>query len=170
MRLFVAAWPPADVVTQLAALPRPAVKGVRWTRPDQWHVTLRFLGNVADGEVDGVVAVLAAAPMGRSEAVLGPAVGRFGHRILHVPVEGLAGAASVVVEATAPYGEPPEDRPFKGHVTLARVGERARVDLRALAGGPVSATWPVEELTLVASRLDPSGARYEIVERFETVG
>ena len=48
MRLFVAVWPPVDVVERLSELPRPAVDGVRWTTPDQWHVTIRFLGEVAD--------------------------------------------------------------------------------------------------------------------------
>ncbi|MFP5319647.1 MAG: RNA 2',3'-cyclic phosphodiesterase [Acidimicrobiia bacterium] len=168
MRLFVAAWPPAGVVSLLAALPRTEVKGLRWTRRDQWHVTLRFLGNVED--VDGVVAALRAAPVGRTEAVMGPAVSRFGHRVLHVPVDGLSAAASAVVRATAGFGEPPENRPFRGHVTLARAADRARVDLRPLAGTPLSGTWPVDEVTLVASRLSPAGARYEIVERFPTSG
>ena len=43
-RLFIAVWPPPDVVEQVAALPRPPVAGLRWTEPEQWHVTLRFLG------------------------------------------------------------------------------------------------------------------------------
>lgn len=168
MRLFVAAWPPADVVSSLAALPRPEIKGLRWTRPDQWHVTLRFLGDVDD--VDGVVAALRRASIGRTEAVMGPTVGRFGHRILHVPVDGLGDAAAAVGRATAGLGEPPEDRPFRGHVTLARVADRARVDLRQLAGTPLAGAWPVDELTLVASRLSAGGARYEVVERFPATG
>ena len=36
-RLFVAVWPPDDVVAELAALPRPDQPGLRWTTPDQWH-------------------------------------------------------------------------------------------------------------------------------------
>lgn len=164
MRLFVAAWPPAEVVSLLAELPRPAVKGVRWTRPDQWHVTLRFLGNVDD--VESVVAALRAVRAAGATAVMGPAVGRFGHRILHVPVEGLKEVAGAVVAATAGIGEPPDDRPFRGHITLARVADRARVDLRPLAGTALSASWPVDEVALVVSRLAPTGARYEIVDRF----
>ena len=50
VRLFVAVWPPADVVTRVAALPRPDVAGLRWTAPDHWHVTLRFLGSVPAAE------------------------------------------------------------------------------------------------------------------------
>ncbi len=168
MRLFVAAWPPAEVVSLLAGLPRPDVKGVRWTRPEQWHVTLRFLGGVDD--VEGGVAALRGVTVTPATALLGPAVGRFGHRILHVPVSGLEGAAGAVRSVTAGIGEPPDDRPFRGHVTLARVADRARLDLRPLAGAALSASWPVDELTLVASRLLPTGARYEVVERFPLDG
>ena len=42
-RLFVAVWPPDDVLDRLAVLPRPEVDGLRWTDQDHWHVTLRFL-------------------------------------------------------------------------------------------------------------------------------
>ena len=47
-RLFVAVVPPDDVLEAVAALPRPVEPGVRWTRPDTWHVTLRFLGDRVD--------------------------------------------------------------------------------------------------------------------------
>jgi 2'-5' RNA ligase len=165
-RLFVAVWPPAEVVELIAALSRPTVIGLRWTRQDQWHVTLRFLGAVADPPA--VVEALASVAAAQSpvELSVGPAVGRFGHRVLHVPVEGLADLASAVTAATAHVGKPPEDRPFSGHLTLARVGKEARVNLRAIEGETISARWPVSELTLVESKLSPAGARYQIVERF----
>jgi 2'-5' RNA ligase len=169
-RLFVAVWPPPDVVDQIAARARPTVIGLRWTGPDQWHVTLRFFGWVDDQAE--VSAALAAAVSGLApvEATVGPSVGRFGHRVLHVPVEGLGQLAAAVVTATAGLGKPPEDRAFSGHLTLARVGRGARVNLRALAGEPVNARWPVSDVTLVESRLSPAGARYEMVERFPLTG
>ena len=76
MRLFVAAWPPEPVVSVLAALERPSVEGVRWTAPEQWHVTLRFLGDVDASSVDDVVSSLAAAASGLApaRAVMGPAL------------------------------------------------------------------------------------------------
>lgn len=165
-RLFVAVWPPADVVGLVAALARPTVIGVRWTREDQWHVTLRFLGSVTDPPAVSQALAVVAASQPPVEAVVGPAVGRFGHRVLHVPVEGLAGIASAVVSATAHLGKPPEDRPFSGHLTLARVAKDGRVNLRALEGEPVGARWLVSELTLVESKLSPAGARYQVVETF----
>jgi 2'-5' RNA ligase len=170
-RLFVAVWPPADIVEQVAALARPQIEGLRWTRPDQWHVTLRFLGRVDEASAADVSAALSSVGVssvgGPSlEATIGPAVGRFGRRVLHVPVQGLGPLATAVVDATAGFGEPPEDRPFAGHLTLARVGRGARDDLRPLAGASIGGRWLVDELTLVESRLSPAGARYEVVERF----
>ena len=167
-RLFVAVWPPPELVAQLAALPRPDMAGLRWTRPEQWHVTLRFLGSVAEGEpVIEALASMAAAPV---EAMAGPATGRFGQRVLHLPVGGLADLAAGVVRATQLLGKEPEHRPFAGHLTLARVAPGARVDLRPLAGVPVGGRWPVREVTLVESRLSPSGPRYQVVKRFPLAG
>lgn len=169
-RLFVAVWPPADVVEHVAALARPTVIGLKWTRQDQWHVTLRFLGGVEYPSRASEALTAVAAEHGPVQAAVGPAVSRFGHRVLHVPVDGLEGLATAVVTATAHLGKPPEDRPFSGHLTLARVGKEARVNLRALEGEPISCHWLVSELTLVESKLSPAGARYQIVETFPLTG
>lgn len=51
MRLFVAVWPPPGAVDELGRAlvdVRAAVPQLRWTIPEQWHVTLAFLGEVAD--------------------------------------------------------------------------------------------------------------------------
>jgi RNA 2',3'-cyclic 3'-phosphodiesterase len=162
-RLFVAVSPPEDVLDRVAALDRPEVAGLRWTDRGQWHVTLRFLGRVDD--VSAAAEALRGVRAAPTVAFLGPAVGRFGHRVLHVPVAGLGAVAAAVVAATAHVGEPPEERPFAGHLTLARVTGRTKVDLRPLAGQPVEGSWPVDEVCLVASHLSRRGARYETLER-----
>ena len=46
VRLFVAVWPPESVVEMLLGLDRPEGPELRWTTEPQWHVTLRFLGEV----------------------------------------------------------------------------------------------------------------------------
>ena len=163
MRLFVAVWPPEDVVEELAALPRPEVAGLRWTDPGQWHVTLRFLGDMDQsvaGDAFGRIV-----PPGRAQAELGPATGRFGRRILHAPVHGLAGLAAATAAATGGVGQPLDRRAFTGHVTLARARPRRGVDLRPLEGVPVAGRWTVSEITLVASHVGGGGpSRYEVVE------
>lgn len=144
--------------------------GLRWTKPDQWHVTLRFLGAVDDARVEPVAQAVAdiAGRVAPVAVTAGPVTGRFGHRILHLPVDGLSALADAVGEATAGFGEPPEDRVFTGHLTLART--KGRVNLGPLEGTPLAARWLVEELTLVESRLSAAGARYEVVARFPLVG
>ena len=146
--------------------------GLRWTGPEQWHVTLRFLGEV-DGEA---VPVARAAFRGISveesvTAELGPATGRFGRRVLHAPVAGLETLAAATVVATAGVGKAPDTRPFAGHITLARARDRRGVDLRPLAGVPLAGRWTVGEARLVASELSGSGpARYEVVETLPVGG
>jgi 2'-5' RNA ligase len=173
MRLFIAVWPPADVLDGLAALPRPAVAGLRWTSPSQWHVTMRFLGALAD-DIEAIRAFgnIRVDAIGAVRAAAGPALGRFGQRILHVPVAGLERLAAEVDAATAEVGEPPDPRPFHGHITLARAkGRRPVADLRPLAGQPFVAAWPVEELTLVSSVGvgRPGGPEYEVIARLPLV-
>jgi 2'-5' RNA ligase len=144
------------VIERLAGLHRRRRDGVRWTTADQWHVTLRFLG-----EVEGpapVVEALAEAQLEPAAAQLGPASEAFGRHVVAVPVAGLDELARRVAAATARFGSPPPDRPYRGHVTLARVRQG---DPRALAGEAIEARWAVEQVRLMCSRLHPDGARYE---------
>ena len=162
MRLFVAVWPSEEVLEAIAALPRPEVAGLRWTTRDQWHVTMRFLGSVDDAdEAMGAVRSIEAPAC---DVTVGPVVGRFGKRILHVPTHGLDAVAAATVAATAHVGEPPADRAFQGHLTLAR-SRRGDTDLRSLEGTAISGGWRAAEVTLVRSHLGGSGARYEVIER-----
>jgi len=169
VRLFVAVQPPDDVLAAVAALPRPERPDVRWTSRDQWHVTLRFLGEVDDPAP--VAAALDTAPLPPAEAVLGPEVAALGRHVVCVPVAGLDALAAGVVAATASFGDPPDDRPFHGHLTLARIGRRrggsggasGRSAARPgdLTGAPFDHRFPVDAVRLIHSRLGPGGARYE---------
>ena len=168
MRLFVAVWPPPAVVEQLAGLPRPARPGLRWTTEDQWHVTVRFLGEVSAGDVEGVKAALGRlGPGGRAgmvTATAGPALERLGPSVLSLPVAGLEEMAAAVSDLTAGYGQPAGGRPFRGHLTIARAARG--VDPRPPLPVPFAATWEIAEVTLVASVLHPAGARYEVIARY----
>lgn len=165
MRVFVAVWPPVGVVRAVAALARSEVPGLRWTPSDRWHVTLRFCGRVADGELVGLVAALAdgLAGEGPVTARLGATTDHFGDRVLHVPVHGLEDLAAQVRRATAPFGAASVDEvdPFHGHLTLARA---RRGIPRGLVGVPVvPAAWPVPEVAVVTSTTTADGPRYETV-------
>jgi 2'-5' RNA ligase len=157
VRLFVAVIPPAPIRAAIAALDRPDAPGVRWTTADQWHVTLRFLGEVEDPSP--VVVALDSAGLAPATATLGPRLVALGRGVLTVPVAGLDALAGAVTAATAGVGNPAGGRPFRGHLTLARARRGASV--RSLAGAAVAATFPVGEVRLVRSRLGPGGARYD---------
>ena len=158
MRLFVAVWPPPEILRSIADLDRPAVSRLRWTTPDQWHITLRFLGSVDDG----LVAPLAEALGGPVvTAALGPTA-RLGGSVLVAPVAGLEDLAAAVLEATAPLVPLTEARPFRGHLTLARARRGSSVPA-SLAGVPLAGEWTVRRMALVASELHRDGARYRDV-------
>lgn len=159
-RLFVAAWPPADVVALLAGWERPGRPGVRWTASEHWHVTLRFLG---DADIEAALGALLGVDAPATEAVLGPRTRSLGRDVIMVPVAGLDAVAGAVVARTAALGRPPEHRRFRGHITLARL--RGRPPDGDLVGVAVEARFAVTEVTLVASHLGHGPAHYEILAR-----
>jgi RNA 2',3'-cyclic 3'-phosphodiesterase len=162
-RLFLAVWPPPQIVERLAALPRPNEPGVRWVPPVNWHVTLRFLGSARPRDVhaalDGVV--LPAATL-----VIGPRVGRLGGDGIVVPVAGASDLAAAVGDATRHVGRRPEGRGFRGHITLARL--RRRGGECSVLGQPVDGEFGAAEVVLARSTLSASGASYDLVARWPT--
>lgn len=175
MRLFVGVWPSDEVVAEVGALARPAIDGMRWTTPDQWHATLLFLGEVPDdadlmAELEETLLRLAARVAGPVEATLGPATRRLGPQVLCLPVGGLEPlAAAVRPELVELVGEQAQDRlldgrprPFHGHLTLARARRGRRIP-RRLVDVPVAAPWQVDHLSLVSSNRGEGGSRYTTV-------
>lgn len=152
--------------------------GVRWTRADSVHLTVKFLGNVADGLAPDLCEALAAAAgiSGPFEMTVG-GVGCFpprgNPRIVWVgadePTGRLVECVGLVEEAYADLGFAPEKRAYTPHVTIGRVkSPRKAKDLRdrlarheSFAAGAQS----VEELVLFQSDLRPSGAVYTPVFR-----
>ena len=157
-RLFVAVWPPSVVVDALASLRHTEPSGVRWMGPEQWHVTLRFLGTVDVTPAVDALARLRGTPPAR--AVTGVRTGRMGREVLALPVDGLGELAAAVVAAFAGLGRDPEHATFRGHLTLAR-GRGVRSLGRPALASPLE--WEVDEVTLVRSYLGRGGARYEAV-------
>jgi 2'-5' RNA ligase len=157
-RLFIAVWPPDDVIADLTALHRKDQNGVRFVRPENWHITLRFLGDADPDQVSDAMRDVQFAP---ARARLGPGVDVMNERALVVPVAGVDDLATIVVDRTRHIGEPPRKR-FIGHLTLARV--KSRVPMPRVLGELFGADFDVDEVALVQSRLDPKGAEYETIE------
>jgi 2'-5' RNA ligase len=166
VRLFVAIGLPGQIVELLETLPRPEAPRLRWTTPEQWHVTLQFFGEVdwTDEVIDAVRDAVAELPGGVVEAVLGPATRWFpGRTVLHAPVTGLETLAARVRERTAPWAAD-RGQAFSGHITLARTrgGEPGPAEL---AGTPVTGRFTVTDVAVFASSLLPGGAVYDVLER-----
>ncbi|MGH8829111.1 MAG: 2'-5' RNA ligase family protein [Jiangellaceae bacterium] len=162
-RLSVAVRPPPDVGALLSALPRPLVSGVRWSRPEEWIVKVRPLGQVADSVVPRLIEALRAELSGAPavDCVLGPETRRIGGDWLGAPVNGLDVLAAGVFEATADLVPVTHPQPFHADVVLAR----GRVP-KELAGVPISGAWTARSVALVADRSSPQARRLENVVVF----
>jgi 2'-5' RNA ligase len=156
-RLFVAVWPPDEVVAELTALRRKDQRGVRFVPPENWHLTLRFLG---EADPDAAAEALDGGAYPGASVQLGPGVDLLFDRVLVVPAAGLDALAADVTGRTAALGEPARKR-FTGHLTLARLTPRA--SMPPALGAYVSACFDVEEIALVRSRRGPAGASYETI-------
>ena len=187
MRLFVALAPPAEAVAELAAVLRdlPPEPRVRWTRPEQWHVTLAFLA-----EVDERAQAELASRLGRVARRHAPlrlslaGGGRFGGQVLWTRIEGdrlpLRRLADAVRAAARRCGLPTDQRPYRAHLTLARSAlartTQPAPDLRPLVAalqGFAGSAWPATDLHLVRSQLGagPGGtARHETVASWPLTG
>jgi len=155
-RLFVCLWPPDEVVNALEELHRKDQVGARFVTPENWHVTLRFLG---DADPNDVAASLGGAKFVATTVELGPSVDVGDGRVLFVPAAGADALASEVIRATRHLGDEPIRTRFRGHITIARFKKRANMP-RAL-GTLISASWEPSEVALVESTLRPDGPRYD---------
>jgi 2'-5' RNA ligase len=168
----VAAWPDEPTSQRLAALELGREKNLRLVGPTRWHVTLRFLGEVTEADLEPLGAALQAGVAvlpGPAECRLGPATAWFSQvRVLQLPAHGLNPVAAAVRRATAgvvpePDGPAP---PFNGHLTLARIkgrlGPRAQAELEGI---PFASTFAVTHVDLVASAPSPQGHVYTTLAR-----
>lgn len=185
MRLFLAIDPSPDSRRWLGLVIdglRAVSAAVRWSRPEQLHVTLQFLGSVPDARIPPLVDGLrdAVAPHAPFTATLAGA-GVFPDwrrpRVAWVGVgdaDALHRLAADVRATCAANGYPP-DRPFRAHLTLGRVTRALppaeRLGLRASLDG-LAATHPFEVSRVVLYRSDPSptGSRYTEVASFALGG
>ena len=159
----MAAFPSPEIAEVLAAIPADDSPGVRMVPTENWHVTLRFLGDV---DTAVVAERLRATALPFAVADLGPCLEHLGSRQVVAPVDGVDHLAAAVARSTVGLGEPAHHA-FRGHLTVARLRRGAT---SRLPGEPVGARFAVDEIVLVDSTLTDTGARYEAVARFSTVG
>jgi RNA 2',3'-cyclic 3'-phosphodiesterase len=168
-RLFTGLEIPPDVATELSML-RGGLSGARWIDVENYHLTLRFIGDIDDRMANDVYAAL--------ERVRRPP--------LSVTLDGLstfggekpraivakAKAAPPLIELQAEHerlmrriGIPPEPRKFVPHVTLARLraaSAMAVADYLGTRGYFLNRTFEANRFVLFSSRASTGGGPYVV--------
>jgi 2'-5' RNA ligase len=161
-RLFFALWPDEHLRGVLRERLAAGLEGIdaKLQRPDQWHVTLEFLGEVAapqraavDRAAKCTLGTAFEIAFDRVEYWRRPQVLCLAASVTPVPLATLVADLRLQLERE---GLPSDSRPFSPHVTLARKVRSARShDLSQ----PIP--WPADRFALVRSVTDPAGSLYE---------
>ena len=177
MRVFVAVFPPLEVRKTALSGALEAVRRsddkVGWVRPENVHLTLKFLGDIREEALNDLCAALeetcrhhtpfdvgltglGAFPSARRARILWAGVGAGSER--------LCSLATDVDAAFAPLGFEREGRPYVPHLTLGRV--RGRPASFELSRASVNLSFCARRAELVESTLTEEGAVYRTVEAF----
>ena len=168
-RLFTGLEVPPEIADTLAAM-RGGLPGARWARPEDYHITLRFIGDI-DGrtarDIEDELAAARVTPM--SITVTG--LDAFGGAKPHAVIAQIA-ASKPLVELQAEHeramrriGLPPEKRKFTPHVTLARLRQASVLDVAdylSTRGGFPAITFTPERFVLYSAREQTGGGPYVV--------
>jgi 2'-5' RNA ligase len=181
IRAFIALDLPRGVHRALAGLQEEwqrAAAPVSWIKPESIHLTLKFLGNIANEQVPEIQAhlqklAISAVPFRLQPLGCGafPSIKQM--RVVWVGLQGaieeLLKLQKSVEDALVPLGFESEDRPYRAHLTLGRV--KGRRHLQLLQEAVVrrqdfqAEAFDVTEVVLYRSELRPEGARYTALFR-----
>ncbi|HWW01285.1 MAG TPA: RNA 2',3'-cyclic phosphodiesterase [Candidatus Acidoferrum sp.] len=179
-RLFIAVAIPEEVKAAIETaqneLRRTLPGGVvRWTRREQFHLTLRFLGDVAvaqlaalEGAARQVCARFAPLEMRGEDVGFFPERGL--PRVIWVGIKDQAGRLPelqhALQEATLAFSSEAPERRFTGHVTLGRIKDIRRPEAETLTeagarlAGLRSGWWTAPTIEIMRSELSPTGATH----------
>jgi RNA 2',3'-cyclic 3'-phosphodiesterase len=168
-RIFTGLEVPAEIGLSLSML-RGGLPGARWIDPENYHITLRFIGDVDDAMAHEVADALARVRRPGFELRL-EGLASFGGRRPRAVIA-TAPPLAPLVELQAEQerlmqrlGLAPEGRKFSPHVTLARLREsssREVADYLAACGPYRSAAFPVGRFVLFSSRASVGGGPYVV--------
>jgi 2'-5' RNA ligase len=183
MRLFVALEIPSAVRENLAALLKSlgtVSPQTRWARPENLHVTLKFIGEAPETKLAAICSALASARSDQPVALDFRGLGFFPDekhpRVFWTGIEAspnLKTLAADIEKAAERLGVPRERRPFSPHLTLARfeppgLPEKLRSAIQENAKREFGAL-RTSQFHLIESKLKSSGAEYTTLERFAFV-
>jgi 2'-5' RNA ligase len=172
-RLFTALEIPADPAFSLSLL-RGGLPGARWIDPENYHITLRFIGDIDEPTADEIADALSRVDR-RSFEVSIDGLSAFGgkkpHSIFAVvrmttPLRELQGEHERIVQR---IGLEPERRKFTPHVTIARLKGAQAGDIAAylaLRGDFRTPSFRVGRFVLLSSRASRGGGPYVMEEAY----
>lgn len=176
MRLFVALPIPAHITELLAKWMQTYKEELsfrKWTNPQDYHITLQFLGDVEREAVEALQAALRGIKAESIPLSLHGA-GIFGQpkapRVLWAAVAGqlaeLTALHKAVVQATSALGFVPEERPYSPHITLARrFSGSSEMKRELLELAPLGETWEADRFVLMKTNMNHS-PMYEIIDEY----
>jgi 2'-5' RNA ligase len=179
MRTFIAIpipEPSLEMLEQMQRNLKASRAEVRWTRIASIHLTLKFLGEVDPAVIPAMAEALVvtskeARHFDLQLAGLGCFPNENNPRVVWCGIQGdtdvLSHLQAGVETVCADFGFPPEDRPFRPHLTLGRV--KGRKNLKALAdtvakGSDLESGFRADCFNIYKSVLQPSGAVYTVLE------
>ena len=179
IRTFIALELPEELkksLRRLQAAFRQHIAGVKWVRPENMHLTLKFLGDISPDRVPPVAAALEGLAAGRAPFFFDAAgIGAFPNsrnpKVLWAGMEAEDSLKLFHAEleaALAAMGFAREDRPFAPHLTLGRLRDGRE---RKLVAGLMEqhaderfGRFAAERITFFKSELKPSGPVYEVLQ------
>jgi len=185
VRLFVALEIPAGVRDGLAALvqqlraisSQAGDERPRWVRPENLHVTLKFIGQTAPEKLNSLRSALSAVHADRPVEINFQGLGFFPNekhvRVLWAGLQASANLPSLaggIDRALATHGIPRETRAFEPHLTLARfeppgLNQKLQAAIQQNAGREFG-SFQTREFHLIESKTKPSGAEYTRLTTF----
>ena len=169
MRLFTAIELPDSARSAVAAEQRRVVeslagRGLRLVKPEQMHLTLVFIGEVAEERAAGITALMQRniqmAPFRIGLGGIGAFPRRGAPRVLYVEISEGADAVIRLHAIVAERLGQRDERPFHPHLTLGRWRESRASDRPKASVRAAIATVEVNSVTLFQSRLSPAGPAY----------
>lgn len=176
-RLFTALEVPRDAALSLSLL-RGGLPGARWIDVENYHITLRFIGDVEGRVADDIVNGLDRVSRASFEIRLS-GVGAFGNKKPHALWAGVAPSAELaalqaeVDRICLRNGAAADARKFVPHVTIARLRNASPLDLAPYLsghGGFSTAPFKVGRFVLMSSRDSVGGGPYVIEEAWPLGG
>ena len=176
IQTFIAVEIPDNVISGIRDLQQDLKAdgvNIRWVRPENIHLTLKFLGDVQAADIDNISGVISGAVEEvPSISLQAKGVGVFPGvkrpRVLWVGLSGQLELLSRLQKALDAnlkgIGFPQEKRPFKGHLTIGRV--KTKMDSKIFVDALMafrsfeSETFVADRIVLFKSELKPNGAVY----------